>query len=361
MLARELHKQANETRTRYVPDEPSLGTGMAALAQRVDASILVDDSAAPGVWSASDRVARAIPETLKGRTQFSFFPGRRDRLYVSFAQLARSLGTVPGSKGGYLVESEVGTPAAALFGDSIAGSLGVTVIGGLSQVTTIPRPSTMTGTWIGEASSASLTDPSLGSVTIEPKTLSVRTQVSKQLITQAPGAGDLLGRLMARAAVKALDAALLSGAGGVEPLGIANATGIQTQSGSSLNLSGILAAQYAVVAAGSSDQSLSFVSTPGIRQTLAARETVSTSGLMVWRLGRVADIPAYVSVDCPSSTAILGDFRNQCAIALFGNAAEISIDSSSGFDSATLTYRLKLLADIVIFQSAAFCKVSSIS
>jgi hypothetical protein len=271
-------------------------------------------------------MAREIPESLRYNGRFTATEGRRDRLFVSFDQMARALATIPGSSGGYLVSTSVGDSAQALFGDSIGASLGVQVISGLSGPMTLPRPSTISGTWLGEGSSSSTTDPSFGSVTVMPKTLSVRTQISKQLLVQNPRAGDLVGSLMSRAAVKAADAALLSGAGGVEPLGVINAQGIQTQSGSSLNLSGVLAAQQAVVAAGASDRTLSFVSTPSIRQTLAAREIVSTTGLMLWRDGKVANMQAFVSNDCAASTAILGDFQNQCALALFSSGAEIAVD-----------------------------------
>jgi HK97 family phage major capsid protein len=247
-----------------------------------------------------------------------------------------------------------------LFGDSISGVLGVPVLA-LQDTTAIPRPSTISASWLDETSSESATDPTLGSVTVTPKTLVCLVNVSRQLLAQSAQAPDLLGALMARGAVKAVDAALLVGAGGAEPLGIANSQGIQTQSGSTLALSGVLAAQQAVVAAGASDLSLSFVTTPSVRQTLAAREIVSTSGLMLWRNRAVADIPAFVSNDCAASTAVLGDFRNQIAIALFGNGAEIAVDKSGGFNGAYATYRLLMLADVAVFQSAALCKITSVS
>ena len=54
------------------------------------------------------------------------------------------------------------------------------------------------------------------------------------------------------------------------------------------------------------DASISFLSTPAVRELLEGREKATGGGKFVWDKDLVADRPAYVSTDVPVATMICG-------------------------------------------------------
>ena len=181
--------------------------------------------------------------------------------------------------------------------------------------------------------------------------------VSEALLKQGENVDQYLGEQGAGALEKGLDAAFIGNASHPAPVGILGTNGINTQSGSSLNLSGLLAAQRLVVAAGANDSAVRILTTASVRESLSQRETISTSGRMVWERGAAAGIPGVVSINCPASTAIVGDF-GQIVICTFG-PIEIAIDKSAGFATGQISFRLMQLVDVAVLTAGAFCKVSS--
>jgi len=81
----------------------------------------------------------------------------------------------------------------------------------------------VTGTWIGEAASLSLSNPTFGSVTLNPKKLTLYTFASNELLADnAIGLEQLLMQMFSSALSYFEDTAFLAGTGSGQPLGVEN-------------------------------------------------------------------------------------------------------------------------------------------
>ena len=78
----------------------------------------------------------------------------------------------------------------------------------------------------------------------------------------------------------------------------------------------ILNAQRLASASGAVDSRLSWVGAPTVRETLAARERISTSGRFLWEDGRIAGNVALATPDAPASTLLVGDFAHRGLVRL---------------------------------------------
>jgi HK97 family phage major capsid protein len=185
-----------------------------------------------------------------------------------------------------------------------------------------------------------------------------------QLLRQAgPAVTDFLERLLLRSVRQSFDTALLQGTGGAQPQGLSKlptATGIQEVSGGSLAWSGVLSVQRLVTLAGVPDSAVTWVGAPTVRETLSAREKVSTSGRFIWENSAIAGSPAFCTPDAPSATLFCGAFSN-AVLALFGPGIETRFDPHNDYAKGLAAFQAFAMADIVFPQPAAFVRVASIT
>jgi HK97 family phage major capsid protein len=228
------------------------------------------------------------------------------------------------------------------------GTLGARFLPGLVGNVAFPRMTAgMSAVWVGEAPGADMTGSSmtLDQVTLSPKTLQASTNVSRQLLAQSTPAADqiVFDDIMAQHAT-AIDTAVLWGLGsGNQPTGVGVATGTNLiamgTNGLAATLAKILEAFKALETSNSMVDGINFVTTPGIKYSMAAiAKFASTDSKTLWDLdtNTVMGAPAYSTNNVPSTLtkgssssvahgAILGDF-SQVLVGEWGAGAEIIVD-----------------------------------
>jgi HK97 family phage major capsid protein len=144
--------------------------------------------------------------------------------------MGRAMATQPGSKGGYMVNVENMGFLEILRNRSVANAMGARSLSGLVGNVMFPRQTgKSTVTWQGgEGVSVTATDQALGQLSMTPKTAIIVTDVSEQLLRQASPSAEqfVMADLAASIAIDGVDAAVINGTGGSQPLGIKNTTGI---------------------------------------------------------------------------------------------------------------------------------------
>lgn len=199
--------------------------------------------------------SRVVAEKIGRESDSSLFvPAEVLMRPVGQEAASRALATQPGSKGGYLVNVENMGFIDILRNRSVAMTMGARVISDLQGNVTLTR---QTGkgsvTWqVGDGESITASDQSLGQLSMTPKTAIAITDVSLQLLKQTSKSAEqfVMADLASTVAIDGVDNAVINGAGGAQPLGIKNTTGITSgQDAASATYQKILA--FAAAAAGS--------------------------------------------------------------------------------------------------------------
>jgi HK97 family phage major capsid protein/HK97 family phage prohead protease len=165
----------------------------------------------------------------------------------------RTMTTIPGSKGGYMVDVENLGFIDILRNRSCAMAMGARVLSGLQGNVLFPRQTgKVTVTWqAGEGVTVAAADQTLGQLSMTPKTCIAITDISEQLLRQSSPSAEsfVMADLAADVAIDGVDNAVLNGAGGNQPLGIKNTTGITSgQDAASATYAKIL--QFPITAGG---------------------------------------------------------------------------------------------------------------
>ncbi|WP_341304110.1 phage major capsid protein [Pseudomonas sp. TMP25] len=205
----------------------------------------------------------------------------------------------------------------------LARSMGVRVLSGLTGNVSIPKFGTGLATgWITEGSAVPEGTMAFGEVTLTPKHVGGKTEMSRQLIQQsAPGIEQLVREDLSFLIAKQIDAAIINGTGlAGQPLGILNTPGIQAFGDLPSTWAGILAMLEDM-----DDVNLSngrWLTTAAIRSTLAAAEKVTGSGSgFLYDNGAMAGLALATSKNVPAGKLILGDFSQ----VLLGVWSEVDI------------------------------------
>jgi HK97 family phage major capsid protein len=266
------------------------------------------------------------------------------------------------TSGAALVGQQAGDAAAALRGPSVLVRAGVPVIEGLVGDLALPRVTTgVTGEWLADdLSPMTPSQPSIGAVIGQPKTAAALTGLTHQIRLQAPQVEAIVRADLLAGVGRLVDAGALGGSGSDgEPLGLASLPGTGAVAGASMDWADTLDAITQAAEAGADDLRLAWVAPPAVREILTARERAAGSGF-IWTDDTVAGRPAFVSNDCPSATAFVGDF-GLAALLLWGSGFEFALDPFSGFTTGKLSARVMLHADFLVRHPAAFCKVTGVS
>jgi HK97 family phage major capsid protein len=155
-----------------------------------------------------------------------------ERRFGDGADGARALGTMPGSKGGYLVPVENMGFIDILRARSVAMTMGARVLSGLQGNVAWPRQTGKVSiTWQpGDGSTVTATDQTLGQLSLTQKTCIAITDVSLQLLQQASPSAEafVTADLASSVAIDGVDNAVINGTGGAMPLGIKSTPGVTT-------------------------------------------------------------------------------------------------------------------------------------
>jgi HK97 family phage major capsid protein len=315
----------------------------------------------------STDLARSMPSGQKTNGGI-FVP-----LSLSRGALATSLYNTA-TKGAEGVFTEPGDFIELLRNQSVAVQLGARVLTGLQGPVSFPRQATAnTAYWMAENSGADVTlsNATLGSMALTPKTLQASTAYSRQLLAQAVFDVEMLIR-QDLAAVHALawDAAVLHGAGNAnDPTGIYAAANVNTVAMGGVPTFGKLIDMVAEVMKDNAlNGSLAFVTCPGMAAKLAQTVVAaSTDTRMIWdgALGN-GTLAGYKALASNQVSAVLGAGAEQGIV--FGNWNDVVIGQWGALEIVVDPYALKKqgmvevtsfqMCDIGLRHPQSFCKAT---
>ena len=204
----------------------------------------------------------------------------------------------------------------------VARALGVRVLSGLVGNVSIPKfGSGLETGWITEGQPVPEGQLSFDGVTLTPKHVGGKTEMSRQLLQQSsPGIEQLVREDLSFLIAKQIDRAIINGSGAAgEPRGILNTLGIQTADMPDTWLEVLAMLQKlddVEIANGR------WLTTSTIRTLLAGTEKVVGSGSgFLYQGGTLADLPLTTSKNVPEKKLILGDFSQ----VLLGVWSEVDI------------------------------------
>lgn len=145
----------------------------------------------------------------------------------------KAMGVVPDSTGGFAVPTEVMVDQIIplLYAKSVCANLGATQLSGLTAIPiAIPKlTGGSTAYWLNEGGTITASDLTFGQVRMTPRMLATVSVWSELLNLAQPGIEAMVRNDMATKMALKIDLAALTGAGGAEPLGLVNWTGISTE------------------------------------------------------------------------------------------------------------------------------------
>ncbi len=281
------------------------------------------------------------------------------RPYISL----RDLSAAVAASGGFLKQVDTQESIDILRPFSVMARMGVRVELGLVGDQVVPKVTAkITPNWLpNEAATGTATTPQLSQVTLTPKNVAGVLNYSRQLSTQA-NVKQFAGRELLRTVGTALDQAIINGSGvSGQPLGLIGTGGVQTQTGTTLN-SGVFTMKRKSAEANVTDESISFLSTPAVREVLEGRERAAGGGRFVWDKDQVADRPARVSTDMPTATMICGDF-SLIYVGIWGAGflLEVNPFEQALFRTGIIQARVLVSCDVAVLHPSSFIVASSIT
>lgn len=184
-----------------------------------------------------------------------------------------------------------------------------------------------------ESTQITPSSPTLSQIGSTPKTVGIVVNFSRQLSLQS-NAENFIRRELMRSIGTAVDQAIISGSGVEQPIGILNTSGINSVTGTSFDMAAAVSMKRKVADANADDSTISYLTTPSVRELLENREkTLSTGNGFIWDNDIVAGKPANVSTDVPSATLICGSFPKTYPL------AEVTIGERRGEAATENSYR----------------------
>ncbi|MCU0924289.1 MAG: phage major capsid protein [Burkholderiaceae bacterium] len=275
--------------------------------------------------------------------------------------------TVSGAVGGgpYLIGNETLGFADALSKRSILGRLpGVQLHQGLKADQTFLRGiGKPVSEWLAEdgATPSVPSDPTLGAVSLVPKTVVCTTTVTRQLLLQGgPLADAVIRGALAGSLAEAVDLALISGSGNSgQPLGVSLTPGINSRAGTSFALSDA-AAMLTGTDGYSQADTLTWVVGATAAEILRKRPKVSGGEVMLLDdRDRMLAKPVLVSRAAPASTLLLAQWA-ALHFCQWG-ALEVAADPFTMFNQGLVVLRALWRVDFGIESPAQVAVATTVT
>jgi HK97 family phage major capsid protein/HK97 family phage prohead protease len=274
----------------------------------------------------------------------------------------RAMATTPGAAGGYLVNVENLGFIDILRNRSVARAMGARVLSGLEGNVTFARQTGKPSvTWQGgEGVSVTAADQTLGQLSMTPKTAIVITDVSEQLLRQSNPSAEqfVMADLAANIAIDGVDAAVINGAGGAQPIGIKNTVGITTgQDASGVTYAKVLAFVTVAGAANAIRGNPGFVTNITGASVLAQKSRFANTDTPLWTGnlldGSVVGFRGMSSEQLASGNIIFGSW-DELVIGEWG-VLELATDTGgTRFNTAQVGIRAMWMVDVMIRYPQAF-------
>lgn len=231
----------------------------------------------------------------------------------------------------------------------ITGRMGATLLTGLQGDLQIPKGLTDSSAgWIAGDGEDEVgdSDPTYGKITMSPKTVGVKSTLSRKMLLQGdPASEELLRNSLAFAVSKAIDTACLIGDGTNNvPIGIMNTSGISSETyanGSNPGFGNIVDLEGALMIDNADMGNLGYVTSAAVASQLKQTPIVPAMDTMIWTSdnegeGRMNGYRSLVSNIVPAGHVV------------FGNWSDLVIGMWSGFDFTVDPYTRASFGDVVI-------------
>lgn len=247
----------------------------------------------------------------------------------------------------------------------LARSLGVRVLSGLQGDVSIPKFGTGLATgWVAEGGNVPEGNMTFDAVTLTPRHVGGKTEMSRQLIQQsAPAIEQLVRDDLAYLIAKQIDSALIYGGGANEPVGVLNTVGIQTANLATLTWAAVL--EMLEKAEVANVNAVNWLTNAPGKTKLAS--TLKEAGLPGYLLenGRMADLPLFstnqIESDSNGTPVILGDWSQ----VLLGVWSEIDIlvnpYAEPAYTRGGVQVRAMATCDIALRHPEAFVVATDLS
>lgn len=258
----------------------------------------------------------------------------------------------------------------ALRAKMVVRRLGATVLSGLHGDLDIPKlSSASTAGWVADDAALTQVDPVFQKVTLQPHTAGCLTEFSRNLLLQSsPDVEMLIRKDFAAVLANALDVAAINGAGGADPTGILNLSGLSTVNGP-VSWSAIL--QMIETVEEANGEGNGWTTTPGMKRLLRSTSKVaSTDSVMVmespnelagYPLLGTSNVPANLGSPAESDALIFGDWTDL----LIGLWSELDIlvnpYETSAYARGGVKVRGLMTCDIAARHTASFCAMTNVS
>lgn len=249
---------------------------------------------------------------------------------------------------------------------SVAFRLGTQLLTDLKNDVAVPRQvSDPTMTWLAPGSSGAPSDSNFGQLSATPKQALVITEVSEQLLRQSSADRIIKAGLAAVIGV-GIDAAVINGSGGSQPLGLLNAQGIPTASGTSLAYAGLVGLQKTVADANAilDPTSLGYATTPTVAEQLKNRQRFTSTDSPLWagalHHGTIEGVPAMASKQMPTGSLLYGDWST-VYVSEWGPLVLGADRGGTRFNQGLVGIRAYWLVDVILTSPSSFVKVTSIT
>lgn len=283
--------------------------------------------------------------------------------------MQRAMATQPGSKGGYMVNVENMGFIEILRNRSVAMRMGARTISGLvGNVTFARQTGKASVTWQGgDGASVTASDQALGQLSMAPKTAIVITDVSEQLLRQSTPSAEqfVMADLAADIAIDGVDNVAINGAGGAQPIGIKNTSGITSgQDAASATYAKILAFVSTAGGLNAIRGNPGFATTTAGAARLMQVQRFSSTDSPLWEGnmldGELVKFNAMSSEQLGSGNIIFGSW-DELVIGDWG-VLELATDTGgTRFNQAQVGIRALWMVDIMLRYPQAFVVGTNLS
>jgi HK97 family phage major capsid protein/HK97 family phage prohead protease len=328
---------------------------------------------------------RSCSEAIAKRTGKDT-PGFFMPMNITMDRAAYAVGTAgSGTTGGTLVATNLlsGSFIELLRNKARVVQLGAQMLSGLTGNVDIPRQTAATSTyWVAEAGDVTQAEGTFDKISLSPKTLGARSQMSRLMMMQStPDIEVLVRNDLATQIALGIDLAAISGTGASnQPRGILNTSGIGSvvggTNGAAITIDQLIDLETAVTNANGPDTNLAYLT--NAKAVGALKKLKSTTGQYLWtgssvgaQSGTPGEINGYpvARSNQVSSTGTKGTSSGVCSTVIYGAWNELIIGEfgvlevlanpyGTGFNSGSIDIRALQSVDIAVRHAASFSAIT---
>lgn len=279
----------------------------------------------------------------------------------------RDMTVVPGSSGGYMVETQNMGFIDLLRNKNAVMQMGATRVALEGNASFVRQTGGATIRWqAGENVATTASDQTLGQLTMTPKTAIAWTRVSEQLLRQSsPSAEQFVMNDLAQTLATGIDSAVINGTGGAQPLGVLNTTGVTTgQDAATVTYDKLLAFWSTARSSNAVLSNPGWLTTAAGARVLKGKQRFSGTDTPLWvgnpEDGSVIDFRAISTQQVPAGGLIFGSWGE----IIIGEWGVLELAASNGgteFESAAVKIRAVWMVDVLLRYPQAFVVSSNLS